>query len=289
MSNTPHIDDLRDRLFGLRVRERELRERQAEIERELGENLPEQERLRQLLVTDAQTSLRLKSTASKESARGTIARIGSAGGFTLGEAATELGWEKPRVKKLLDAMACEVPPTIVSAGHYRRAPMFKYTGPPISEADPMAERQAAATEKVRDWILTQNTTFTPAECAAACDITRTDALRALRALQTLDVVGDEGPTQDMPLFVRTGVDAPDIAVDRPAIAAAPTSEPLSKIPVIQALIDACDRAHAEVYASNGHFSVETLDGRRAIIPGKPGSRNEMLQAKARLRRIGIQV
>lgn len=280
-----HIDTLRERLVELRVDERELVEQLDAIQAKLTANRDEQTRTKHLLVTDAKTSLRLQSVTSKESARGTIARLG---GFTMSEAIAELGWERPRVKKLLDAMMCEKPPTVVQDGKVGTRPFFRYAGPPIEQADPVAERERAALEAIREWVIGQSTTFTPAECAAACDTTRVTALRALRSLQELGAVVDEGPTQDMPIFRVWTDEIPDVAINPPALTVV-EAEPLSKIPQINELLVAAQNAGCEIVPANGHFAIEALDGTRVIIDAKPKGRTRLLADKAKLRKLGVPV
>lgn len=275
-------DSLREQVLELRIRERELTEQKTAIDSELETNRAEQARLKALLISEAKTTMRL--VTAKESARGTLARLEV---FTLSEAIAELGWDKPRVKKLIDAMMCEKPPAVTPDGKLGTKPVYKYTGPPIELTDPIEEREAAALEAVRDWIVTQTTVFTPGEAAAAIGLPRATTLRALRALQQTGALVDEGPTLDMPMFRRTDVEAPDVAIDRPALEAVEDKE-FSKIPQVQELLAAADRAGCAIEASNGHFAIEALDGRRVIVDAVP-NRKSLLEGKARLRRIGVNV
>lgn len=273
---------LRDRMIELRARERELEDLAAATSAELAHNRAEQERTKRLLITDAQAGMRLKSVSTKETARATVARMGT---FTFGELQSELGWEKARVKKLMDAMACEKPPAVVPDGRAMGKALFRYTGPAIAEPDPLDQRDRAALEAISDWVRKQTTTFTPGEAAAACETTRTSALRALRALQSAGALVDESPTTDHPVFRREDVDVPDVALaPLPKVA-----EVLSKVPQINELLVAARDAGCEVTSSNGHHAVEFLDGRRVLIPAKPQGRAQMMNDKARLRRMGVNV
>lgn len=272
-------------MVDLRARAKEIERLRLELDAELQDNVTEQERVQKLLVDNAKVSMRLKSVQSKETARGTLARLGL---FTMSEATAELGWDAPRVRKLIEAMACEKPPAMKTAGKLGTKPMWEYVGPPIDEiADTAAEKEAAALEAVQEWVTTQNTTFSPAICATAIDLPRATTLRALRALQGVGAVVDEGPTLDMPIFRRTGLEL-DVAIDRPRVAPVVEQKVWSKIPHVQELCVAADNAGCSVDQSNGHLSIETLDGRRVHIEATP-NRRQLLEDKARLRRIGVNV
>lgn len=279
------IDDMRNRQLELRVRERELIEAIEQANAELQANRAEQERIKQQIITDAQTSMRLKSVSSPQAARAVIARLG---GFTMSEAVAELGWERAKVKKLLDAMLCEKPPAVVPEGKVGKRPFFRYVGPEIEAEDPAAEREAAALEAVRDWAIDQQGVFSPGQCAAAVDLPRATVMRALRALTDAGMLVDEGPTVDKPLFRLASTQAPDVALDRPELSVVSESEPLSKIPAIQKMLEAAQQAGAKIDSSNGHFTIETLDGRRVHIRSKP-NRQTLLEDRAKLRRVGITV
>lgn len=281
------IDKLRDEQLELRVRERELLEQEQEIKVELSANRQRQAQVKSLLVTDSRTSMRLKSVSTHAGARRTLARMGA---FTMSEVEAELGWDRTRVKKLLDVMLCEKPPVLKHDGRVMHRPFFRYIGPePVGDDDPVVDRDLEAIEALREWLVTRdasgiNRTFTPAQVANAIDVPRATALRACRSLVDAGMLVDEGPTSDMPIFAMAGV---DVTIDE--VAPVQAEKPSSQIPQIQELLTAAYEAMCDVSESNGHFSVETLDGRTILIPKKPSGREQTLQVKGRLRRAGVKV
>lgn len=277
------IDDLRERQLELRVRERELVRQIEDATAELEANRSEQARVKHLLVTDAQTSLRLTSVSSPKTARATIAKLG---GFTMSEAIAELGWDRPKVKKLLDAMLCEKPPAVVQDGKVGTKPFYRYVGPAITAEDPLEQRERAAVDAVREWVLGQTSTFTPGQGAHGVDLPRATVLRALRKLADVGLLADESPSQDMPLFRLASTQAPDVAI--PDLAVVEQVKVRSEIPAIQKLLEAAETAGCHIEAANGHFAIEAMDGRRVIIRSKP-NRQSLLEDRAKLRRIGITV
>lgn len=277
------MSNLRDRMLDLRAAHREMTEQVKDLTARLAENETEQARVKAMLQAEAKSEIGGVATSTL-SARNTIAQMGT---FTMSEAIAKLGWERPRVKKLLDAMMCEKPPAVVPAGRAFGQAVFKYAGEPVQQLDPVAEREAAALEKVREWAIAQTSAFTPGEAAAACGMPRASALRALRALQQTGAIDDEGPTQDMPIFRVHGVEIPDVVI-APALTLV-DAEQLSKVPEINAILVAARDAGCDVTSSNGHHAIEFLDGDRVIIPAKPRGAQRMREDKAKLRSRGVNV
>lgn len=276
---------LRDRLLALRHRARELEEAMTAATKELDENLAEQKRVKHLLVTDVKTNAPLPTTGA-QAGRRVLSQLGT---FTLPLAQSRLGWKRSEVKVLVDAMECEVPPSLERLGKFEGQQMFRYTGPPIA-SDPETDRAEAEYESLKAWALSRTTTFTPAQAAAACDTSRAAALRALRQLQEAGSLTDRGPTQDMPLFVVTGIDVPDPGRP-PTLTIVESEEPreFSKIPQIQELLAAADAAGLTVTSTDRHHAVEALDGDRVVFDVKPQGREAMLALRGRIRRMGAKL
>lgn len=278
------MSNLRDRMLDLRAAHREMTETVKDLTARLAENEVEQARVKAMLHAEAKSEIG-GVASSTLSARNTIAQMGT---FTMSEAIANLGWDRPRVKKLLDAMMCEKPPVVISAGRAFGQAVFKYAGEPVQQLDPVAEREAAALEKVREWAIAQTSAFTPGEAAAACGMPRASALRALRALQQTGAIDDEGPTQDMPIFRVHGVEIPEVTITAPALSIV-DAEQLSKVPEINTILVAAREAGCDITSSNGHHAIEFLDGERVIIPAKPRGAQRMREDKAKLRSRGVNV
>lgn len=275
-------DELRDKAVELRVRERELVAQLETLTIELTHNRAEQERVKAMLLTDAKTAMRLQSVTSPRTARAILAQLSE---FTEQEACTELGWKPAQFRKLRDLMACEKPPALVDGGRALGHKMYRYEGPAI-EIDPEAERLAVELETVRAWAVTQTTAFTPGQAAAATSVARSSARNALTQLEAMGVLVNEGPTPDMPMFSVAGVKAPDVVAASQDTAALTRCS--SKIPAIQALLDAAYDAGADVTESDEHFAIEVAD-RGRVVTSKKMIRGEFMQDKARLRRMGLKV
>lgn len=278
---------LRDRLLALRHRERELEETARATAAELEDNRAEQGRVKHLLTTDTKTAVRLP-TSGPRAGRRVLAQLGV---FTLPLAQTRLGWSRKELKTLIDAMECESPPALERLERFEGKQMFRYVGPTI-DSDPEVDRAEAEYESLKAWALSQTTTFTPAQGAAACDTSKTAALRAFRQLQEGGALVDRGPTQDMPLFAVTGVDVPDPA--QPPIAVVKEDngdEPpeFSKIPQIQELLAAAHIAGLQVTTTGRHHAVEALDGQRVVFDIKPQGREAMLALRGKIRRMGVKL
>lgn len=284
MSTQPAKDPLRDQVLALRQREREIRDEQAALSAELEHNESEQRRLKHLLVTDAQTHVRLP-TSTPRSARRLLYEMDT---WTIGFAAKKLGWTEKQLKELVKIMECEKPPALERVGRYGGQITFKYTGPPI-EDDPQAEQAAAQYEALRQWALMQTTTFTPAQGAAVCDTKKSVALQAFRLLQEAGALEDRGPTQDMPIFAVVGIDAPELTP--PMLTVVQDDEPKvwSKIPQVQEVLAACHKGDLAISGTDKHWAVENLDGTRVVFDKKPPNREEMLQLRGRLRRMGAKL
>lgn len=275
---------LRDRLLALRHRERELEETASATAAELKENHAEQERVKHLLVSDVKTNVRVPTTGPRAGRR-VLSQLGT---FTMPLAQRRLGWSRAELKTLMDAMECEMPPSLERLGKFESQQMFRYIGPPIS-SDPEVERAEAEYESLKAWALSQTSTFTPAQGAAACDTSKSAALRAFRQLQDGGSLTDRGPTTDMPIFAVTGVDVPDPA-QPPAVTVVADAEPtvFSKIPQIQELLAAADAAGLQITTTDRHHAVESLDD-RVVFDVKPQSREKMLALRGKIRRMGAKL
>lgn len=278
MSAQPDRNPLRDEVLALRHREREIRDELAALTAELEHNEAEQRRLKHLLVTNARVHV---PASTHYGARRMLFQMGS---FTVNFAAKRLGWTTDQLKELLNAMEYEKPPSIEAYGRYGRELMFRYVGPPIDD-DPAADAAAAEYEALRTWALTQTTTFTPPQGAAACNTKKSTALQAFRLLQETGALEDCGPTRDMPIFRVVGVTEPPtltVVPDRPRVT--------SKVPQMQQLLDACYKSEVLTVAeTEKHYAVTNLEGTRAVFDKKPPSREEMLQLRGRLRRMGAKL
>lgn len=276
------VEEQRTEMLELRVAERELVAQIEEMTAKLQANRARQARLKAILVTRAKASIGLQSVSSEAAARAAIAKMST---FTRSEAAAELGWPQAKTTKFLKKLIAGQ--ILEQIGKIGADPRFHYTGPVIEhdpEAERKAQREAAALVAVRDWALEHRLPFTPSQAAAGADVPRPTALRALRVLQEAGVLADEGPTEDMPLFVIAGsqpVALPEVTVDIQRVS--------SKIPAIQELLDAAYAASCDVAGANGHFAVTSMDGERVIIDAQPKGRERLLADKAKLRRIGVNV
>lgn len=274
---------LRDRLLALRHRERELEETMHNATTELEENRAEQQRAKHLLVTDVKTNVRLPTTGPRAGRR-VLSQLGT---FTIPLAQSRLGWKRQELTALMDAMECETPPTLERLGRFERQQVFRYVGPPIA-SDPEVDRADAEYESLKAWALSQTTTFTPAQGAAACETSKTTALRAFRQLGESGALTDRGPTRDRPIFAVTGIDVPTTP---PALTVVQDDDPptFSKIPQIQELLVAADAAGLQVTTTDRHHAVEALDGDRVVFDIKPQGREAMLALRGKIRRMGASL
>jgi hypothetical protein len=276
-------EDRRTELLELRVAERELVAQIEKATATLQANRARQARLKALLVSSAKTSIGLQSVSTEGAARAAIAKMGT---FTRSEAMAELGWPQAKttrfLKKLIGGQILE------PKGKIGGEPRYHYTGPQVEydpEAERKAAREAAALVAVRDWALSHKLPFTPSQAAAGADVPRPTALRQLRALQAAGVLDDQGPTEDMPLFVVAGSEPVALPEAKPVEVHRVTS----KIPATQELLDAAYAANCDVAGGNGHIAITSLDGDRVIIAATPQGRERLLADKAKLRRIGVDV
>lgn len=270
----------RGRMIELRAAERDLVATIQQATQELEANRAEQAHVQHLLVTDTQTSIKLPAS-NPRSARRTLARLGT---FTMSEAQAKLGWKRPKVKELIEIIETETPPVLERRGTFERERVFQWIGQPI-EDDPAADLEAAGQEAVREWARAQRTRFTPGEAARACDTTRTTALRMLRHLESLGALVDESPTADMVIFAPavngTVAEAPQLHV---------VSEPevFSRVPEIQEILAAAKAAGFEITSSEKFHAVESPTT-RVVIPTTPQSKRQMLEDRAKIRRMGAQL
>lgn len=281
---------LRDQMLTLRHRERELEDELSGVTRritlELEENRSEQRRIKHLLVTDVKANVRLKTTGPRAGRR-VLSQLGT---FTFGFARARLGWDDAELKQLIDVMECEKPPTIERTGRFGGQQVFQYVGPPIEE-DTEADKAEAEFLDLRTWALSQTTAFTPAQAAAACETSRSSALRALRRLQEAGVLIDKGPTQDTPIFTVAGVDVPNPAAPPPVLKVVEDEPPkvYSKIPQVQELLAAAAASGLAVDTTGRHHSVENLEGERVVFETKPPTREAMLALRGKIRRMGAKL
>jgi hypothetical protein len=273
---------LRDRMIDLRATERELQRAIDETKAVLEANRAEQEQVKHLLTTAAETSLRLPVDGTRAGRR-VLAGLGT---FTMSNAKGVLGWKQADVKKLIELLEIEKPPAIERLGAFEGQRMFRYIGPPV-EDDPVADAESVGQDRVREWALAQKMKFTPGEAARACDTSRTTALRMLRHMQTAGALVDEGPTQDMPIF---GVAGKDGKVIEPPRLTVVESEPRvsSPIPQIQEMLTAAYAAGLDVGESHNHFTIESPDS-RVLVSKKFQGRQQLMEDRARVRRLGANL
>lgn len=275
----------RDRILELRVQERDLVQTIDGLTEQLKINRAEQAQENALLLKEAKQELRVPPVVTSSAGRSTLAKLKV---FTIGNATARLGWKRADVKKLVEVMLCEQPPSLEDVGPFEGSRAYRYIGPPIAH-DPVAEQSAVEFEKIKEWALSRSVAFTPGECGAACGVTRAVALRALRHLVELGALTDDSPTEDMPIFVVVNAKAPEVPAP-PAlqIVPPPQARVFSRVPEIQTMLAAADAAGLEVTETGQTFAIEGPTG-RVLIPARPQGRAQMLEAKASIRRMGAKL
>lgn len=275
----------RDRILELRVQERDLVQAIDSLTEQLKANRAEQAQQNALLLKEAKRELRGPPVVTSSAGRSTLAKLRV---FTIGNATARLGWKRADVKKLVEVMLCEQPPSLEDVGPFEGSRAYRYIGPPIAH-DPVAEQSAVEFEKMKEWALSKSVAFTPGECGAACGVTRAVALRALLHLAQLGVLVDDSPTADMPIFVVPDKEAPDVP-SPPALQIVPPPQErvFSRVPEIQQMLAAAHAAGLEVTETGKTFAIEGPTG-RVLIPSLPQGRKEMLDARASIRRMGAKL
>lgn len=284
-------------LEGLRDEQVELRAEQRELERELQEvtdriaaNHARQAQIKNLLLETARVTTRIPVTTPRQ-ARRILSRMG--GPFTESEAIAKLGWTRSKVRELFGLMLIEKPPALTQSGRAMGHLLYRYTGPEIPD-DPGADRQAAAVEAVGEWatLLELGTIVTPGQAAAAASVERVDAGVALAALVESGVLEDVSAATDRPMFRRTGAGVKTLTIG-PAPAKGKgkhrgPSRPSSKVPAIDELLAAADRAGWSIEESVAHFAIEALGGDRRLVKAKFEGGDAYRHHKAWMRRHGAK-
>lgn len=267
----------------------ELEQEREELEQRREANRAEQTRVAQMLTNEVRAEFRLPPTISTPAARATLARLRA---FTVTSAMAALGWKRKQVKDLIDAMECEVPPTIERLDNFEGQRVYRILANEEEEQEEEVERQeeverdATSYERMLHWVRRQRGTFSPGQCAAANDVSRLEAIRALHHMADAGIVDDQGPTEDMPIFTVVDAEVPEPPPPPPP--AEPEVKRHSKIPEIQAMLEAAEKAGLAVTSTNEHHVVEGPDG-RVVIPDKVTNRKQVLQDKARIRRMGAKL
>lgn len=276
-------EQLRDEQIELRERERELVQQVEDAQRELSHIRARLAHIKNLLVQAGRARTRVPASGPR-SARRMLARMET---FTVAEAMSRLGWNRQQVDGLFKLMLSEVPPALARGSrHGGYGVKYSYTGP---EIDPEGEGQDRALDAVHAWLsdVAPGVRVTPGSAAVGAGISRAHAQEALQRLAKTDMLTDLSPSADRPMFERAGTGQPMIVPELPP--AQEAKAPASKIPSIQAMLDAANAADFGVTESTKHFAIEAPGGDRLIISTKYEGREKELKDRAWLRSHGADI